>query len=81
MFCGICSRSLGLLKKPVDGVKFAETSLLEESYSALQQLAIGKLGQDDKLNNEPFSEGNGVFRMKKNHFLTKRVSFSTYGDQ
>ncbi len=40
---GTCAEngSLGLLKKPVAGVKFAETTLLEESYSALQQLAIG----------------------------------------
>jgi hypothetical protein len=35
--------SLGLIKKPIDGVKFADTTLLEESYSALQQLAIGTI--------------------------------------
>ena len=41
---GTCAEngSLGLLKKPIDGVKFADTTLLEESYSALQQFAIGR---------------------------------------
>ena len=42
---GTCAEngSMGLVKKQVDGIKFSETTLLEDTYSALQQFALGKL--------------------------------------
>ena len=40
---GTCTENgpMGLVKKQIDGIKFADTTLLEESYSALQQFALG----------------------------------------
>ena len=42
---GTCaeSGSLGLVKKQIDGIKFSETTLLEDTCLALQQFALGEL--------------------------------------